>query len=83
MSASVDTVPQVKLICAAFVERATQLEYKGKKRDHAALDFVAGAATAAQIAGNDALAAHLTRMAFIVAVRGYAEVAYMSTVPND
>lgn len=64
------TYPIVKHLAASFQERATSLGYKGKKRDAAALDYICGAATCAQAQGNAALLQHLTKIAWLVSVRG-------------
>lgn len=54
-----------------FVKRCDAMGYKGRKADHAALDFFCGAATAAELAGNESLAAQLTSTCvFNVSIRG-------------
>lgn len=59
-------------LAEAFVERASQLDYKGKKRDDAALDYFVGAAISAKLKGDNGLHDHLGRVGlFIIAVRGY------------
>jgi hypothetical protein len=55
-----------------FIERAEALNYKGKRRDNAALDFWCGAATLAQQEERNDVAEYLGRLAvLLIAVRGY------------
>lgn len=60
-------------IAKQFVERSAALGYKGKARDNAAIDYIVGAAAALQAINHEELGS-VTAMAFIVSVRGYAEV---------
>ena len=56
----------------SFMERATVLNYKGKKRDDAALDYYCGAATALYASGDTDFAATLrTQAVLLVSTRGY------------
>ena len=79
------TMPAVRAICAAFVERSEALNYKGKRRDNAALDYMCGAATAAQWAGKaqEPLAKHLATIVHLVAIRGYFELRRIATCKSD
>lgn len=63
-----------KVLAESFVNRAKELEYKGKKRDGAALDFWLGAAAWAYATGPADTADYLTRLAWLISVRGYSEV---------
>jgi hypothetical protein len=75
---AIETFPAVQALCKQFVERADHLQYKGKKRDGAALDFMCGAASIARIDKNERLADHLDKIVWVVSVRGYAEVAVIA-----
>lgn len=60
-------------IAIAFMKRSSELGYKGKARDRAALDYIVGAAKARELAG---LALEgLDVMALIVSIRGFDELA--------
>lgn len=62
-------------LAKAFIKRATELGYKGKKRDDAALNYFVGAAVLAELQGNNILYQHLGRLAgFLIAIHGYAAV---------
>jgi hypothetical protein len=59
----------------AFVERASALSYKGKKRDAAAMDYFIGAAAGARLSGNEDFAERIGRwVIMLLRVRGYSEV---------
>lgn len=61
-----------KMLAQAFIERAVARNYRGKKRDDAALDFFIGATNLAQFTGDAALTQHLkTILVLIIAVRGF------------
>ena len=61
-------------LCIQFVERADHFEMKGKSRDKLAIEFLVGAATALQNTNHEEADHVLKCVAFIIAVRGYAEV---------
>lgn len=62
----------VKQLALRFIERAEALNYKGKKRDDAALDFFCGAACVIEANGDPDLADHIGRVAvMLISVRGY------------
>ena len=64
-----------RVLAQRFIERAEFLNYKGKKRDNAALDFFTGAASLAQVTGQLPLAQHLaTLCAILISVRGFVAV---------
>lgn len=66
-------------LARGFIERATELGYKGKKRDDAAMDYFTGATYAAQLAGDEDLRNYLVRMmALLISTRGYSEIVAMS-----
>ena len=74
------TFALVQALCRSWVERASELSYKGKKRDWAALDYICGAATLAPETGNLPLCDHLAKVAWIVSNRGHMEVAHIATM---
>jgi hypothetical protein len=78
MSEAAPTYAAVKAICARFVERANALNYKGKKGDSAALDYIVGAKVGAELAGNEALAKHLETIVWVVSIRGQLEVRHIA-----
>jgi hypothetical protein len=63
----------IKALAKSFIERSTELGYKGKKRDGAALDYFVGAVAWAQHTGDEATN-WLSRIAWLISVRGYSEV---------
>lgn len=61
----------VKMLALKFKERSEALGYKGKKRDDAALDYFAGAATVlAEMKHEDANAV-IVFMQWDLSIRGY------------
>lgn len=66
-------------IVTRLIERVDTLGYRGKKADNAALDYLCGAAVAAEACGNSQLYAYLGRIVFIVSVRGMVEVRLLQT----
>ena len=79
-SLAAPTFPLVQALCRSWVERASELSYKGKKRDCAALDYICGAATLARETGNLPLCDHLARVTFIVSIRGHMAVVHIATM---
>lgn len=70
-----------KKFAIAFMERAEELNYKGKQRDKAALDYYIGAAKALEIGGQHDFSCLLVRQArHCVAVRGYAGVVSLAEI---
>lgn len=66
---------RVRAVAQRFVDRATELGMKGKRRDAAALEYFVGATALAEASGDNLLHQHLGRItAFIVAIHGYAGV---------
>jgi endogenous inhibitor of DNA gyrase (YacG/DUF329 family) len=66
-------------LAVAFVERSKTLEYKGKARDKAVMDWFLGAALALELEGKKETAEHIKRVAcWILAIRGYSEVEKMA-----
>lgn len=66
-------------LAVAFVERSKTLEYKGKKRDAAVMDFFLGAALALELEGKQEVAEHIKRVTcWILAIKGYSEVELMA-----
>lgn len=66
---------RVRAIAQRFVDRATELGMKGKRRDAAALEYFVGAAALAEAIGDNLLHQYLGRVtAFIIAIHGYAGV---------
>ncbi len=61
-------------IAKGFIERATETGLKGKRRDDAALDYIIGAAKAAEALDQVAACNRLATMAYFVAIKGYKEV---------
>lgn len=74
------TFPAVQAVCKRFMDRSAELEYKGKKRDSAALEYVVGAAVGAELAGNAGLSQHLCHIIFLAAVRGYSELVHTASM---
>jgi hypothetical protein len=69
---TIDPAQMIRDLAKSFIERAAHLNYKGKKRDDAALDFWCGAVRLAELSGNQKMAEHLTRAGvFFVASRGF------------
>jgi hypothetical protein len=64
----------IKALAKSFIERSTELGYKGKKRDSAALDYFIGAAKLLEIDGDEEAANYLGRLAWLISIRGYKEV---------
>lgn len=69
-------------IASAFIERSKALEYKGKKRDNAALDYFIGAAKCLELTGDEETASYLGRLAWLISVRGYSEVETIAEIPE-
>lgn len=73
------TAETVRAIARSFIERATALNYRGKKADDAALDYFCGAIKTAELSGDMALCQALGRNAvMIVSVRGYIGVSQIA-----
>lgn len=71
-------------ICANFVSRAEYQGYKGKKRNDAGMDFIAGAVAALEAMGHDSEAKHLLMVAsMIVAPRGYGEIERLAALEGS
>ena len=67
------TTSTLKHLCQQFVERSKTLEYKGKRRDDAVMDFFVGALSAMSPDHPDY--EHVAAVtAMIFSVRGYSEV---------
>lgn len=70
-----DTTSPVKVgraLARRFIERSEVLDYKGKRRDSAALDYFIGAASALELAGHHEVANHIKMVSvLVIAVRGY------------
>lgn len=67
-----------------FVDRATHLGLKGKKRDDAVLEFFCGAATALELAGRTDEANQVTCCAtMLLATRGYLGLLPLVTVQDE
>lgn len=74
-AAQVERRRRVRLVAQRFVDRATELGMKGKRRDAAALEYFVGATALAEAIGDSLLYEHLGRItAFIIAIHGYAGV---------
>lgn len=75
---------KIRAIARAFQERAKELQYKGKKRDDAALDFFCGAANLAEINGDEPLLNHLQKVLILsIAVRGMFGVNEIAAWPDE
>lgn len=64
-------------VFSRLIERAEVLNYKGKKADNAALDYLCGASVAASACGASQLGEYLARIVFLVSVRGMLEVRHV------
>lgn len=60
-----------KELTQKFIERALQLQMKGKKRDATALEFILGAATMGALCNPPI---DLTEFAWVVSIRGYSAI---------
>lgn len=61
-----------RALARRFIERSEALNYKGKRRDSAALDYFIGAASALELAGHHEVANHLKMASvLIIAPRGF------------
>lgn len=70
----------LRWICGQFVERSEALNYKGKRRDDAAIDFLCGAAATLKATGHDTEAEWLGRVVYLeIATRGFKAVQRIST----
>lgn len=64
------------------VERCQALKLKGRRADNECLSYMLGVAVGMRLAGNPKMAHHVeTVSAWIIAVRGYMEVAIMAKRP--
>lgn len=70
------TTIDIKTLAARFIDRAgSRVLLYGKARDEAALEYFIGAATLAELTGQNSLATRLTKVcAHMIAVRGFAAV---------
>jgi hypothetical protein len=71
----------IKRLASQFILRSEALDYKGKKRDAAVLDFFVGAANALDIIEHPE-AHRVKAVCMILSVRGYAEVKLLAN-PNN
>ena len=71
-------------LAQCFIERAKELQYKGVKRDNAALDYWVGAATLARETGQQELAGYLSlTAALIISVRGYTGIVQLTKLEKE
>lgn len=75
--------PETTKIVNDFVSRSTMQQYKGKARDKAALEFLCGAAAAADALGNVPVRDDLLRIAFLVSIRGMAILEALDRPANE
>lgn len=69
------TYPMVYAIVQRGIERFISQGVRGKLRDKAAIEFMCGAVSTADVSGQKDLTSHLMGVAFMVSVRGYSEMA--------
>lgn len=70
-------------VCAQFVKRSAALGLKGKARDRAAIEFLVGAAAfaVARFGEKSPEWCALSSAAFMVSIRGYAELEHLANSP--
>lgn len=75
---------KIRALARKFKERAEELGYKVKKRDDAALDYFCGAATLAEINGDQALLKHLmVVLVMYISIRGMFGVNEIAAWPDE
>jgi hypothetical protein len=78
----IDQLEQVvRILARRFVQRATVLNLKGKRRDEAAADYFHGACASAEMAGNGKLAARLATVCYDIVDEGHKAVLEHSRRP--
>lgn len=72
----------IQQLAERFIERAENLNYRGKARDKAALDYFIGAAQLAELSNDEESAKHIAILVtMLISTRGYSEVVRLGQPP--